>query len=389
MKRRIAAAAVGISALVLSLAGCGEDMSKSGNVGDVELKGGDVYAVISVMDYGSITCKLFPDIAPVAVEKFTELAERGYYDGKDFHRIVDDFIIQGGSFNGDGTDGEISETDYFPIETSEYARHFYGALCFAAGNNGNYAQFYIVNNDERQDIEPVIAKLTEQLADTEITSRLTAEQLKYYRDYLASLQAIPENVRMKYSEIGGEYSLDGKATVFGQMIDGAEVLEAISKVEVVSGNKIDDVNGVSSKPLNVVVIENVEIIRIETEESTSEGKSKPKTTTTTGTTPDVVHAVTVDSQALTTTTVPETEDTASETTTSDPDATYDSSYEFMPESETTTAASREETPVQLFGTDPEEPEEPDVPESDDDEIVEIDEDSDESDEDSDEMFNDN
>lgn len=288
--------------LVFMLTGCGGNVAKSGNIEDVELNPGDVFAVISVMDYGEITCKLFPEIAPVAVEKFTAFADRGYYDGKDFHRIVEDFIIQGGSFNGDGTDGEIASADYFPIETSDYARHFYGALGFAKSEGGNYAQFYIVNNNVPQDIDGVVAKLTEQLADTEVTSRLTDEQLKYYKSYCESLQKIPENARGKYSDVGGAYSLDGTSTVFGQVIDGFDVLEKISALEVVSGNRIDDVNGVSSKPLDVVVIERVKIVRIESGETTSATKAKPTTTTTATETTDRVNAITADTDAATTTT---------------------------------------------------------------------------------------
>lgn len=301
MKQRITAAFAAICALVFMLTGCGGAVETDGNTADVELNGGDVFAVISVMDYGDITCKLFPKIAPVAVEKFTALAKRGYYDGKDFHRIVEDFIVQGGSFNGDGTDGEIAETDYFPIETSDYARHFYGALGFAASEGGNYAQFYIVNNNVPQDIDAVIAKLTEQLADTELTARLTAEQLKYYKDYCASLEKIPENVRSKYATVGGDYSLDGTSTVFGQVIDGFEVLEAISASEVVTGNKIDDLNGISSKPINVVVIEKVEIVNIDGGETTTT-KAKPVTTTPTTTTTDQVNAITANTDILTSTT---------------------------------------------------------------------------------------
>jgi peptidyl-prolyl cis-trans isomerase B (cyclophilin B) len=55
---------------------------------------------------GNIKIKLFPEYAPKAVENFLEHSEEGYYDGLIFHRVINDFMIQGGDPNGDGTGGE-------------------------------------------------------------------------------------------------------------------------------------------------------------------------------------------------------------------------------------------------------------------------------------------
>lgn len=281
MKRifRKLAAITATMAMLASLASCGEE-KPVGNIGDVELMEGDVYAVIKIMDYGEITAKLFPEVAPESVKKFTELAERGYYDLKTIHRVIDNFAIQGGSLNGDGTDGEIPDADYVPVETSDHARHFYGALCFAANSKGSFSQFYIVDNNTPQDINAAITTLTEQLADESISSRLLPEDEQYYTDYLNNLKKIPEEVVEKYASTGGLYQLDGTQTVFGQVIDGYEVLEAITASEVVTGNAIDDENGTPSKPINSIVIESVEIIKIEPAETTEETKKGGKKTTT-------------------------------------------------------------------------------------------------------------
>lgn len=295
---RKAAAVLLSAAMLLSLSSCSEEKTV-GNLEEVELQPGDIYAVISIMDYGDITAKLFPDVAPESVKRFTELAERGYYEMKTIHRVIDNYAIQGGSLNGDGTDGVIPDAQYVPIETSASAYNFYGALCFAANSKGSYAQFYIVDNNKPQKIDNVIDKLTEQLADEELSARLLEEDRKYYQDYLDKLKAIPEAVKEKYADVGGLYQLDGTTTVFGQMIDGFDVLDAITSCEVVSGNAIDDKQGTFSKPINSIVIEKVTIINIaaeEPEETTTTAK-KPSKTTTTTTTDEVVAAVPVLTQS--------------------------------------------------------------------------------------------
>ncbi len=275
-------------AMLLSFSACEKEKKPVGNIGDVELMEGDVYAVIKIMDYGEITAKLFPESAPESVKKFTELSNRGYYDMKTIHRVIDNYAVQGGSLNGDGTDGEIPDADYVPVEVSKSAFHFYGALCFAANSKGSFSQFYIVDNNTPQDINKVISKLSEQLADAELTARLLPEDLEYYTNYLKQLEEIPAEVREKYLTVGGLYQLDGTQTVFGQVIDGYDVLEAITASEVVTGNEIDDAAGISSKPINSIVIESVDIIEIKPVETTPEETSKKKPGKNTTTSQEIV-----------------------------------------------------------------------------------------------------
>jgi len=90
---------------------------------------------------GSIELELFPDDAPKTVENFTRLARDGFYDGLAFHRVIPDFMIQGGDPRGDGTGGPGYQ---FEDEINEHkvAR---GALAMAnAGPNTNGSQFFIV-----------------------------------------------------------------------------------------------------------------------------------------------------------------------------------------------------------------------------------------------------
>ena len=252
-----------------------------GNIGEVTLQENDVFAIIHVRDYGDITVKLFPEIAPQAVERFMKLSLRGYYDGKNFHRVIEDHLVQGGSFTGNGYDGEVAEEEYIDVEVSDYAKHFYGALCFAKNSSGNYCQFYIVNNNEPQDIAQIAADIRAQLDDTEISSRMLDEDKAYYEAYYNDLMAIPDTVREKYLEVGGDFQLDGEYTVFGQTIDGFDVLEAISQVEVVSGNIADDRAGTASKPLNDIVIDSIDIVKIAVKTEETEATSKITRVTTT------------------------------------------------------------------------------------------------------------
>ena len=66
---------------------------------------GETIAIIKVKDYGDIKVKFFEDVAPKAVENFITHAENGYYDGVTFHRVIDEFMIQGGDPLGKGTGG--------------------------------------------------------------------------------------------------------------------------------------------------------------------------------------------------------------------------------------------------------------------------------------------
>lgn len=290
-----AAAAVLTAAIMITASACGEE-PVVGNLGEVALEENDMYAVIDIRDYGEITAKLFHGAAPNAVDRFVEYADRGYYDGTTIHRVIDEYVIQGGSLNGDGSDGKVPDSLYIPVETSPVTFNFYGALCLAASKKGCYAQFYIVDNDQPQDIDAVIEKLTEQLGNEEISARLLEEDKKKYQDYLDKLKAIPEEVKEKYKRVGGLYDLDGTSTVFGQVIDGFDVLKKITSVEVVSGNKSDDKQDMPSKPLESIIIDSIKIIKIEPEVS-EETTTTKKTVKAKKSTDDEVNAETLPTPA--------------------------------------------------------------------------------------------
>ena len=109
-------------------------------------------ATIVVKNYGTIEAELYPHIAPNTVNNFISLANSGFYDGLTFHRVIKDFMIQGGDPNGNGTGGpgysikgEFSNNNF-----KNNLKHTEGVLSMARSQNKNSAgsQFFIVTKDQ-------------------------------------------------------------------------------------------------------------------------------------------------------------------------------------------------------------------------------------------------
>ncbi|WP_409227866.1 peptidylprolyl isomerase [Gudongella sp. SC589] len=160
-------------------------------------------------NHGDIKLRLFPQVAPKAVENFTTHARDGYYDGISFHRIIKDFMIQGGDPDGTGRGGQSIWGRPFEDEFSMEFRNIRGALSMAnAGPKTNGSQFFIV---QKSDMEKSIIDQMKQLGEA---------------------KGFPEDVIEAYQEQGGTYWLDGKHTVFGQVFDGMDVVDKIAKLPV-------------------------------------------------------------------------------------------------------------------------------------------------------------
>lgn len=106
---------------------------------------------ITVKDHGAITVLLDATTAPVTVANFLKLAGNGFYDGLTFHRIIENFMIQGGCPNGDGT-GDADETIKGEFSSNDHdndIKHIRGVISMARGNDVNSAscQFFICNDD--------------------------------------------------------------------------------------------------------------------------------------------------------------------------------------------------------------------------------------------------
>jgi cyclophilin family peptidyl-prolyl cis-trans isomerase len=97
-------------------------------------------------NHGAIEVELFPEDAPKTVQNFEDLARKGFYDGVIFHRVIPDFMIQGGDPQGTGTGGP-GYTFEDEINDHKVER---GALAMAnAGPNTNGSQFFIVTAEAR------------------------------------------------------------------------------------------------------------------------------------------------------------------------------------------------------------------------------------------------
>ena len=130
---------------------------------------------------GPIRVELLPDQAPLTVANFVNLARRGFYDGLGFHRVIADFMIQGGCPEGSGRGGPGYR---FEDETNNGVRHERGVLSMAnAGPNTNGSQFFITH------------------------------------------VATPW--------------LDGKHTVFGKVVEGLGVVDAIAQGDAIHSVKIE------------------------------------------------------------------------------------------------------------------------------------------------------
>jgi cyclophilin family peptidyl-prolyl cis-trans isomerase len=110
-----------------------------------------VYQVTVETDRGTIVMELEPQLAPKTVNNFVALARQGFYDGLTFHRVVPDFVIQGGDPDGTGRGGPGYRFEDEPVR-GDYT---VGAVAMAnAGPDTNGSQFFICIDDCRQKLAP-------------------------------------------------------------------------------------------------------------------------------------------------------------------------------------------------------------------------------------------
>ncbi len=178
---------------------------------------GDIVATMKTT-MGEIKILLFPDAAPKTVENFTTHAKNGYYNGIIFHRVIPDFMIQGGDTTGTGRGGESIWGSSFKDEFSVDYHNVRGALSMAnAGPGTNGSQFFIV---QAKEVDAGLLAQMEQLSD----------------------RGFPTECVEDYRALGGTPWLDFKHTVFGQVVEGMETVDAIAGVKTSFGDKpVEDV----------------------------------------------------------------------------------------------------------------------------------------------------
>ncbi len=225
---------------------------------------------------GDISIRFFPEAAPKAVENFITHAKEGYYDGLLFHRVMEDFMIQGGDPKGDGTGGESIWGEAFEDEFDQKLLNLRGALSMAnSGPGTNGSQFFI--NQARPSGQSAEEYKTAYAYDTlydtytqyyqQFASAYGSSFKNTYPDVDAFIEnyiggispdsrLVPDEVWSLYAENGGNIHLDGAwratggHTVFGQVYDGMDVVDAIAAVSVDSD---------TNKPLTDVVINSIKI----------------------------------------------------------------------------------------------------------------------------------
>ena len=186
---------------------------------------GDTVATMKT-NMGDIQIKLFPEHAPKAVENFITHAKNGYYDGLIFHRVIPDFMIQGGDPTGTGMGGESIWGAPFADEFTPLLHNLRGALSMAnSGPATNGSQFFIVQASEAP------AGMIEQM------EQMTAEQ------------GFPPEATADYKALGGTPWLDFRHTVFGQVFSGMEVVDSIAAVKT----------GPQDKPVEPVTIDSITV----------------------------------------------------------------------------------------------------------------------------------
>ncbi len=187
---------------------------------------GEITAVMHTT-LGDISIRLFGDKVPRTVENFVTHAENGYYDGLIFHRVIKDFMIQGGDPTGTGCGGESIDGEKFEDEFHPELHNLNGALSMAnAGPNTNGSQFFIVQASDVPDG--------------------MLEQMKGMAD-----RGFPENTVKAYEAVGGTPWLDFRHSVFGQVFEGMDIVNKIASV------KTDG----SDRPLEDVKIVSIDVVR--------------------------------------------------------------------------------------------------------------------------------
>ncbi len=146
-------------------------------------------------DRGQIKIELYPDKAPLTVASFVNLARKGFYDGLNFHRVIPDFMIQGGCPKGTGTGGPGYR---FEDETDNGVKHERGVLSMAnAGPGTNGSQFFIthVKTDWLDGKHTVFGKVTEGLEVVDAVKQGDAiKSVKIEGDAEAALAARADRV---------------------------------------------------------------------------------------------------------------------------------------------------------------------------------------------------
>ncbi len=242
-------------------------------------KGNKDYLVTIHTSYGDMKAVLYDD-TPLHKENFIELAREGKYDSTVFHRVIKNFMIQGGDISAGEENGKASE-ETIPAEILPEYFHVKGAL--AAARQGDQvnpekrssaSQFYIVQGNvyqtedavrvDQNKLNQAITQLLQDSAYTELKDKITqayleGRQTNSYEKYATEIQNMIPLVKEKvtediyqdksfsperlkaYTTLGGVPHLDDEYTVFGRVVEGLEVIDKIAAVRTRSDRPVENV----------------------------------------------------------------------------------------------------------------------------------------------------
>ena len=251
-----------IMASIMFSMGCSKDNSTSNveakNVG-YQLEMPQVGEEIAVMEtnMGTMKLRFFPEVAPKAVENFKVHSKDGYYNGLTFHRVINEFMIQGGDPNGNGTGGKSIWGKPFEDEFSDKVLNIRGSVAMAnSGKNTNGSQFFI----NQADADSFMGWDHYEKVYSIYKSDPKTFESRYGYGGTVDMSKVTDEIKKLYEDNGGNINLDGALntaskghTVFAQVFDGMDVVDKIAHVKVDSNDK----------PLEDVIINNITIVNYE------------------------------------------------------------------------------------------------------------------------------
>ena len=197
--KRIKAMSAAAAAVLMLLAGCGAGAPENSAVKTVEKetelpivstpKPGDdaptentIHAVMKFTNGDEIELDLYPNVAPKTVANFVELAEDGFYDGTVIHRVVKDFVIQGGGYDEKFERVSVAETIKGEFDSNGFKNdlhHDRGVISMARlGNDPDSAssQFFIVVKDNRRSLDGGYAAFGEVTDGMDVVDKIAASK---------------------------------------------------------------------------------------------------------------------------------------------------------------------------------------------------------------------
>ncbi len=207
---------------------------------------------MEIENYGTVKLELYPEYAPEAVKNFITLANNGYYNGTIFHRVVKDFMIQGGDSKGDGT-GSPTFADLYNSD-DENAKYKY-----SNGNDAISTSEYCIKGE-------IIANgyKNNTLNLTEGTIAMARNDYTVYSPTLAEPSYNSAGSQFFIMTTNNYTNLDGYYAGFGKVIEGMDVVHNIENVECKSATESENAEGQNtnkeiSKPVIDVKITSISV----------------------------------------------------------------------------------------------------------------------------------